>query len=465
MPQFDGGMRRLPGFAKLITSFDQWFSRQSTSRQIGIGVAIYLIISVIAYTFYGDNACAVVVDDKVIAVVDNEKNAKRTLGELVKFKSDQVGMNLFISQKVSYKSVRVEEDEILDLESFRRILGEALSLNTEVTSIVVNGEKKIFLKNNDAEELLEWLGSIYLGEPGEQVEFKEKVELVTCSANIDELIDLEGAKKLVLHGTGKSQQYTVREGDTAWDIAEVFKMNLEQLKSVNPELDLERLNAGQILTICQGVPLINVIATRQETVVEEIPFKVEVKDDDSLFSGEKKVIREGVPGQRIVTYQITKENGLEISRQVCEQSIIREPLDEIIFKGSQTMLASRGGSTRMNWPCAGSVSSAFGMRGGRMHQGIDLSAVYGSPVTSSAAGRIAFAGWEGGYGKMVEVSHGGGFVTRYAHLSSISVSTGQQVDRGQLIGLVGATGHATGPHLHFEVLINGRQHNPINYLP
>ncbi|MDD4169761.1 MAG: M23 family metallopeptidase [Desulfotomaculaceae bacterium] len=466
MPQFHGGMRRFPGLVELITNFTQWFSKQSTSRRIGIGVGIYLLMTLTAYVFYGDNACAVAVDGKVIAVVDNEKNAKRTLGELVKFKSDQVNRNVYIGEKFSYKGVRVKKDEILEQEVLKRILEGTLSFNTEVAAIAVNGEPKIFLKqNDDAQKLLDWLESVYSGEPGEQVEFKEKVELITSPASIDELIDIEAAKELVLYGTSKSRQYTVKEGDTFWDIAAAFKIDLEQLQSFNPNLDFESLSTGQVLRISQGAPLINVIATRQVTVDEEIPFKVEIKEDDSLFSGEKKVIREGVPGQRIVTYRITRENGLETGREVCEQNIICEPLDEIMVKGSQTMLASRGGTARLNWPCAGSVSSSFGMRGGRMHQGIDLSAGYGSPITSSAGGTIIFAGWEGGYGKMVEVSHGGGLVTRYAHLSSTSVSTGQHVDRGQLLGLAGATGRATGPHLHFEVIINGQQRNPINYLP
>lgn len=466
MPQFFGGMRRLPGLVKLVTNFTQWFSSQSMFRRIGIGVAIYLLVTFTAYAFYGYNACAVVVDGKVIAVVDNEKNAKRTLGELVKFKSGQVDKNLFIREKVSYKGVRVEKDEILDQEVFKRILDDTLSFNTEVTAIAINGEARIFLKqNDDAQKLLDWLESVYSGEPGEQVEFKEKVELVTSPASIDELVDLEAAKELVLCGNSQSRQYTVKEGDTSWDIAAAFKINLEQLQSVNPDLDYERLNIGQILRISEGSPLINVIAIRQVTVTEEIPFKVEVKKDNGLFPGEKKVIRKGVPGQRIVTYRITRENGLETGREVCEQNIICEPLDEITVKGAQTMLASRGGSARMNWPCAGRVSSLFGMRGGRMHQGIDLSAGYGSPVTASAGGIIVGAGWGGGYGKMVEVSHGGGLVTRYAHLSSIQVRTGQKVDRGQLLGLAGATGHATGPHLHFEVIVNGQPRNPINYLP
>jgi murein DD-endopeptidase MepM/ murein hydrolase activator NlpD len=100
-----------------------------------------------------------------------------------------------------------------------------------------------------------------------------------------------------------------------------------------------------------------------------------------------------------------------------------------------------------------------------MHEGIDIGAGYGSSVVAAAGGTVIAAGWDGGYGKCVQISHGGGTVTRYAHLSSINVSAGQRVDRGQLIGLVGSTGNSTGPHLHFEVIIGGQPRNPVNYLP
>jgi murein DD-endopeptidase MepM/ murein hydrolase activator NlpD len=100
-----------------------------------------------------------------------------------------------------------------------------------------------------------------------------------------------------------------------------------------------------------------------------------------------------------------------------------------------------------------------------MHQGVDIGAGYGSTVKAVAGGTVIFTGWQGGYGNTVEISHGSGLVTQYAHLSSISVSNGKKVERGEKIGLVGATGRADGPHLHFEVRIGGTPRNPANYLP
>jgi murein DD-endopeptidase MepM/ murein hydrolase activator NlpD len=116
------------------------------------------------------------------------------------------------------------------------------------------------------------------------------------------------------------------------------------------------------------------------------------------------------------------------------------------------------------WPVSGPVTSPFGMRWGRMHTGIDIGVPYGTPIHAAAAGRVIYAGWMDGYGNLVFVDHGGGISTGYAHQSSIAVSLGETVSQGQVIGYVGCTGHCFGPHLHFEVRVNGSPVDPLGYL-
>ncbi len=124
---------------------------------------------------------------------------------------------------------------------------------------------------------------------------------------------------------------------------------------------------------------------------------------------------------------------------------------------------SVGGSGQFSWPVSGPITSGFGFRWGRMHEGIDLGVGFGTPIGAAAAGTVIVAGWSGGYGNLVVVSHGT-ISTAYGHMSSIAVSSGQQVSRGTVLGAVGSTGHSTGPHLHFEVRVNGTPQNPVNYL-
>ena len=122
------------------------------------------------------------------------------------------------------------------------------------------------------------------------------------------------------------------------------------------------------------------------------------------------------------------------------------------------------------WPVHGWLSAGYGMRadpfnGGRdFHPGLDISADKGTPIFATAAGKVELAAPSGDYGNLVVVDHGYGLVTRYGHLSKFSVWQGRDVKRGDIIGYVGSTGRATGPHLHYEVLANGKLMNPLQLL-
>lgn len=119
---------------------------------------------------------------------------------------------------------------------------------------------------------------------------------------------------------------------------------------------------------------------------------------------------------------------------------------------------------------AAEIMSGFGIRrdpftrGLAMHGGVDLREEPGAPVRATAAGRVVEADWSGGYGRMVEIDHGGGLVTRYAHLSRITVKPGEWIERGQIVGRVGSTGRSTGPHLHYETHIDGNAVNPLRFM-
>jgi murein DD-endopeptidase MepM/ murein hydrolase activator NlpD len=115
------------------------------------------------------------------------------------------------------------------------------------------------------------------------------------------------------------------------------------------------------------------------------------------------------------------------------------------------------------WPVSGPITSGFGWRWGRMHEGIDIGAACGTPIRAAASGTIVYAGWMDGYGNLTIIDHGGGMATAYAHQSAIYFGGGS-VSQGQTIGAVGSTGHSTGCHLHFEVRVNGTPVNPLNYL-
>jgi murein DD-endopeptidase MepM/ murein hydrolase activator NlpD len=133
-------------------------------------------------------------------------------------------------------------------------------------------------------------------------------------------------------------------------------------------------------------------------------------------------------------------------------------------QGASTVSVGGASPSGFIWPVSGPVTSPFGWRWGRMHEGVDIGAATGTPIAAAASGTVIYSGWMSGYGNLVVIDHGGGIATAYGHQSQIAVGNGQHVDQGQLIGYVGCTGHCFGPHLHFEVRINGQPVDPLRYL-
>ncbi|MDD2554016.1 MAG: peptidoglycan DD-metalloendopeptidase family protein [Desulfotomaculaceae bacterium] len=465
MPLKQKGLRRLPG---LVDIAQKWFAKQTIPHRILIGVVVSLTLTLSLYAVFAGNACAVKANGEVIAIAADESTAKKALAELVDYKTAEAGSMVNYTEEISYKSiwVRNKTEGILDVEELKTQISSALTFKMQAAAILVNGEQKILLKSRqEAETLLGWLESVYHVEPADRVALRENVEIVDIIDDIGGTMSFDAAKKMALLGSNKVVQYTVKDGDNLWDISRAVNIDQDQLISANPGLNPENLRAGQMLYLNQEAPLITVIATREVTVDEKIPYSVNVKYDDGLLLGEKFIISQGVPGERTVTYRITRENGLETGREVRSQVVKSDPKTEEVVKGAITMVASRGGSLRLSWPCEGGVVSSFGMRWGRMHEGIDLAADYGSSVVAVAGGTVVDAGWDGGYGMKVDISHGGGLVTRYAHLSEINAAVGDSVNRGETIGLVGSTGNSTGPHLHFETVVGGEPCDPLDFLP
>ncbi|WP_039764773.1 murein hydrolase activator EnvC family protein [Caldicellulosiruptor sp. F32] len=161
------------------------------------------------------------------------------------------------------------------------------------------------------------------------------------------------------------------------------------------------------------------------------------------------------------------ENMLDELERVSNE--LSKKIKEILARQKTKRIYSGG---KLLWPLEGyyDISSYFGMRfhpilkKNKMHTGIDIAAPYGTRVLAAADGDVILAGWVSGYGKTIILDNGSGISTLYAHLSSINVSVGQKVKKGECIGNVGSTGYSTGPHLHFEVRINGDVVDPLNYL-
>jgi murein DD-endopeptidase MepM/ murein hydrolase activator NlpD len=172
---------------------------------------------------------------------------------------------------------------------------------------------------------------------------------------------------------------------------------------------------------------------------------------------------------RVKLESLSKEEREEVSEAEALEKVSAQLAAKIRAAQSSGVAASTrpaqsASASGLIWPASGPVTSGFGLRWGRTHEGIDIGAPSGAPIWSAAAGTVVYAGWLGGYGNLVVVDHGGGLSTAYAHQSGMVASSGQHVSQGQVIGYVGNTGHSFGAHLHFEVRFNGAAVDPPGYL-
>lgn len=380
-------------------------------------------------------------------------------------------------------------DGSVALGEFPSELGEADADSEEETSfdaetayaVAINGEDILYVATEeDAKAVLDGLVSSF-STPGaevveilygEEISYKEKDIVTAAEAEKNKRVtetyicDVDEAVRYILNGTAVPLTYTVKGGDTLWDIALANNISVYELEQMNPGAT-QKLSVGQTINLYQQNPFVHITVTEIVTETQSIPYGVSYTNSDSLYKGQIQVQSAGVNGSKQVTLQQTKTNGVLTASTVLGETVTAEPVTQIALTGTK-QISVQSGSGYLQYPVASvEISSPYGAsRGGgsRSHKGIDLRAPKGTAVMASDAGTVVFAGYSGSYGNIIRIDHGNGVVTKYAHCDSIGVTVGQNVQKGEVIGTVGSTGNATGNVLHFEVVINGVQKNPVSYL-
>ncbi|HEU4964495.1 MAG TPA: peptidoglycan DD-metalloendopeptidase family protein [Bacilli bacterium] len=355
-----------------------------------------------------------------------------------------------------------------------KALEDSTKIMTDMVAVRVNGRDLVYVRNEaTAQALIDKLKAQYPSKNG-KVELADRVDFIPIKDDIKLLTDPDKAFKMIYEGTNEKRTYVVSRGDSLWDIANRNKMTLEELQAANPQIpDIDAIAEGQNINLVASDPLIDVKTTTEENREIIKNYEIEYRDDNSLYMGDERVIQEGKEGKTKQTVRVTKINGIVSKEDVLKEEVLNEPVKEIIAKGTkrQTFSSYTGGSAKAsgNWayPIGGGyISSQYGeMRGGKAHLALDIAAATGTPVYASNSGTVIRASANGdGYGNCIMIDHGGGIISLYGHLSSMNVSAGQTVQKGQYIGGVGSTGWSTGSHLHYEVRVNGYQVNPAPYM-
>ena len=302
-----------------------------------------------------------------------------------------------------------------------------------------------------------------------KVDFLQQVEVQEVSIKPEEMNTLTDAKDKLYTKKEEATVIEVQPGDVFSTLANKNGITVKEAIKLNPHLNPERIYPGDKVIISPFKPSLDVVCEYEQTTIEPAPFKIIRENDSSMLRSQSKIIKKGIEGEKEVTYTIQAINGFVEKKTVLKEEILKEPVDQVMKVGTKQTV-SRGGRIKYGVVNGSRITSSFGSRIHPVtkvrsnHTGVDIGAPHGSTVYAYSEGTVSFAGWKGGYGNIIHIRHGNGMETRYAHLSKINVKVGQKVTAGQAIGRVGSTGTATGPHLHFEVRINGVAKNPLNYI-
>lgn len=240
-----------------------------------------------------------------------------------------------------------------------------------------------------------------------------------------------------------------------------------ELATRGDPVSIEQLEAGQVRLQAAQQRVAEEQARLQRLLEEQHELREEaeaLRDRRELaLADQRREVRELRAARSDLEAEEERLTAL-IRRQQEEARRAAAPPSRATPPASGSTAGGGGGATGFVWPLCAPVTSEYGPRWGRIHRGIDQGAPPGTPVGASAAGRVTFAGWQGGYGRLVLIDHGGGIVTAYAHLRGFAVGRGATVNQRQVIGYVGSSGNSTGPHLHTEFRVNGTAVNPRQFL-
>ncbi len=440
-------------------------------RQLLTGAAGVAVVAACSAVVVGNiTAYEYMYNGKVMGVVKDQQDVYKTIDIIGDKLAYAYGAEITIDKEkdISFNKIMgfgIETDcreEVLNQFTYLR------DMNATAYAIKVDGQQKTILYSKEcAEDILNEIQNQYLTNSDsveyETVGFAERVEISEVNTKIANIQDENDALDYMLTGAVEIKTYPVQAGDTFNQIARNLGMSADDLQSTNPEVNPARLQIGQELVLNRVRPVLTVETTEVAEYTLPIDFEIEYEETSALYKGEETVKSSGTKGQRQVVAQIVRHNGEEVSRNELSSKVLSEPKSQVVLKGTKD-LPPLMGTGRFIYPTRGRLSSGFGPRWGRMHNGIDLAAPTGTKIRAADGGRVISAGWEGALGYCVRIDHGQNRVTVYGHASKLFVKAGDRVYQDQHIANVGSTGRSTGSHLHFEVHINGVPQNPLKYL-
>ena len=477
LPAMGGSLReRLLGRRKerihRSNRFAVWFEKEKRLHSILFLGGSCALAGVILFFSFFTMGTTVTYNGRVLGTLSSKAEAESVRHQLETITSQTLGETYTLDDSLlEYDSGLTLRQDIEDESAYEEQLSDEIGLVTSAYCLYVNGERIGTTPYEGAlDELLKQLQRAASDEDTISCKFEEDVEIRQEYVPTDAIMNLGYIAELLYSTKTAEVTYEVKKGDTWSQIAARNNMTSSELLALNPGYNINKLQIGEVLTLSASVPYLTMTVEKQEWYLDDVAYNIEYTDSADLYQGDYKVTSKGEYGKADVMAKTTYVNGEETERTILSSVTLKEPVTEYRLRGTKPRPTwYPTGSFR--WPTSGRITSYFGGRkspggiGSTNHKGIDIAVPRGTPIYAADGGTVTYSGWMSGYGYLVEINHGNGYVTRYGHNSSLTVSVGQHVYKGQQVARAGSTGNSTGNHCHFEVRYNGVAKNPLNYLP
>lgn len=445
-------------------------------------LALVIAINMISGLVHTNYAFAVTYNGVELGYIQDEavySDAAKDLQSRIIIPDDGEGVS--VNAELTLRAIGSEDEVVSSAELTNRMMRNANQDIVEADGVYVDGVFIGAVENIGAAEdyLNDKLNEYLLTTGYETATFTREITTEKGFYVADNIISYDELIALFESEVTSDQYYTVQAGDTPIGIAAEQDVDYHDLIQWNPGID-KMLIAGDEILIGVSEPYLSILATTTDVYTSKVAYDTVKEKTDKLYIGETEVKQEGVDGKQKITAEVTLLNGVETERTIVSKKVTKEPVDEILLVGTKepdpvtvpagvtTYSGNNNTGIWLSWPTDGGyISSAYGARWGSFHRAIDIAkrgGCYGDKIYAAADGTVTFVGYSGTYGKLIKISHGNGLETWYAHCSGYNVSRGDKVSRGETIGYIGNTGRSTGPHLHFQVMLNGSYVNPVYYL-
>ena len=388
------------------------------------------------------------VQGRIQTVQDSDQDAQATMAAVTQLELDPT------------YTLAIGGDVMNEMEVANAILSASGGAIGEATAVYIDGSLQFVTQDGD--HLRSYLESVKqpyedASDPNVRVSFVHDISLVDglyLQASMVSYSDILS----VLNEGGGARTYTAAEGDTVQTVLDATGVAWDSLAALNPDLtgtDQELASGTEVITGVQSPNLLQVKVIRRESYTSEIPYDTVETQSSEYDFGETVVTSAGQNGLQEITQDITYIDGVQTEISTVSVETLQEPVSEYVTKGThlKSGMTANYGSGEWMWPVPQYTYVSRWMSS--FHKGADICAAYGTPIYASDSGVVVTAGYHYSYGNYVVIDHGNGWTTLYGHMSALGCSSGQAVERGEVIGYVGSTGNSTGNHCHFEMHHNG----------